>query len=386
MKRAWAILVLASLAVLLAVVWQPWRPLPPSSPAPTVAPAETADLSGFARALAPRPFRFPEDHGPHLDFQTEWWYYTGNVETADGRHFGYQLTFFRRALAPGVPDRASSFAANQIYFAHFALTDVSRGTHIFDERFSRGAAGLAGASGDPFTVWLEDWRAEALDGQGSRLRLRAAEGEIAIDLTLESVKPIVAHGDRGLSAKSDAVGNASYYLSFTRLRTAGQISVGEQVFTVSGDSWFDHEWSTSALGPQAVGWDWFSLQLSDGRELMFYQIRRADGSVEPVSAGTLVEADGSARRLASADVLLTVSRTWSSPESGGEYPAGWRMQVPEAGIDLTLEPWLEDQEMRLSFVYWEGAVRVRGTSAGRPIDGNGYVELTGYAESMQGVL
>lgn len=386
MKRAWAILVLASLAVLLAVVWQPWRPLPPSSLAPTAAPAETADLSGFARALAPRPFRLPEDHGPHPDFQTEWWYYTGNVETADGRHFGYQLTFFRRALAPGVPDRASSFAANQIYFAHFALTDVAQETHTFHERFSRGAAGLAGASGEPFTVWLEDWRAEALDGQGSRLRLRAAEGEIAIDLTLESVKPIVAHGDRGLSAKSDAVGNASYYLSFTRLRTAGQISVGEQVFTVSGDSWFDHEWSTSALGPQAVGWDWFSLQLSDGRELMFYQIRRADGSVEPVSAGTLVEADGSARRLASVDVLLTVSRTWSSPESGGEYPAGWRMQVPEAGIDLTLEPWLEDQEMRLSFVYWEGAVRVRGTSAGRPIDGNGYVELTGYAESMQGVL
>jgi predicted secreted hydrolase len=347
---------------------------------------ETPDLSGFARAMEPRPFTFPADHGPHLDYQTEWWYYTGNFETAEGRHFGYQLTFFRRALAPGTPDRASAFATTQIYFAHFALTEVSSGTHTFFERFSRGAAGLAGASGDPFTVWLEDWRTEALDEQGEEVRLQAAEGPISIDLTLQSVKPIVAQGDRGLSPKSEEPGNASYYLSFTRLHTIGQITVGNQSYAVSGESWFDHEWSTSALGPQAVGWDWFSLQLNDDREVMFYQIRLADGSVEPVSAGTLIEADGPARGLTQADVVLTVTRRWKSLESDADYPAGWRLQVPSAGIDLAIEPWVADQEMRVSFDYWEGAVRVHGTSAGRPVDGNGYVELTGYGESMQGVL
>lgn len=375
----------ATLALLAGAIWAALTAEPAEAPV-RATPAPTPDLSGYARALAPRAFRFPDDHGPHPEFQTEWWYYTGHLEAEDGRPFAFQLTFFRRALTPQPAARASALAADQIYFAHFALTDVAGGAHTFAERFSRGAGGLAGASGRPFQVWLEDWRAEALDAEGSVVRLRAAEGELSIDLTLEALKPVVAHGDRGLSAKSEASGNASYYLSFTHLRTRGEITLAGQRLAVAGESWFDHEWSTSALGPQAVGWDWFSLQLSDGRELMVYQIRRADGSLESVSQGTLVEPDGATVRLALEDVRIDVLESWTSAESGAVYPARWRVRVERADIDLMLEPVLADQEMRLSLTYWEGAVRLRGTSAGRAVEGRGFVELTGYAESMQGVF
>jgi len=345
-----------------------------------------ADITGFARAYAPREFQFPLDHGPHFDFQTEWWYYTGNLDMADGKHLGYQLTFFRRGLTPGTPKRESDFATNQIYFAHFAVTDVAGDTHTFAERFSRGAAGLAGASGEPFHVWLEDWEVESLNADGSAVRLRARDGDRAIDLTLRAAKPIVAHGERGLSPKSEQPGNASYYLSFTHMATEGQVTLNGQPMAVRGESWFDHEWSTSALGTDIVGWDWFALQLSDGRELMFYQFRRADGSMGLLSSGTLVLSDGSTVRLKASDVRIETLATWQSSESKGVYPSRWRVVIPSAQIDLTVEPWIAEQEMRVSFPYWEGAVRFSGASGGLAVTGNGYVELTGYVSSMQGVF
>ncbi|MBL8057464.1 MAG: hypothetical protein JNK29_12230 [Anaerolineales bacterium] len=359
----------------------------PAGPAPTPPAGPTPDLSGFARALAPRDFAFPLDHGPHFDYQTEWWYYTGNLTAETGEHFGFQLTFFRRGLTPGAPAAPAGLSTNQIYFAHFALTDVAGGQHRGVERFSRGAGGLAGASGAPFQVWLEDWRAEALNADGSAVRVRAREGDaLGLDLDLRAVKPIVAHGDRGLSPKSEQPGNASYYLSYTRLAADGTITARGQTFRVSGSAWFDHEWSTSALGPQGLGWDWFSLQLSDGRELMFFQIRRADGGIEAVSGGTLVEPDGRTTRLPAAAVQIDVLATWTSPATRSQYPARWRISVPEAQLELEVEPWLPAQEMQLTFTYWEGAVKVTGLSAGAPVAGDGYVELTGYSGSMQGVF
>jgi len=376
-------LVLA-LSLLASAVWWLTRPKP-NAAAPTLLTAST-DITGFARAYAPRDFQFPRDHGPHDNFQTEWWYYTGNLDTADGKHFGYQLTFFRRGLTPGAPKRESDFATNQIYFAHFAITDAEGDKHTFSERFSRGAAGLAGASGEPAHVWLEDWGVESLDADGSAVRLRARDGDRAIDLTLRATKPVVAHGDRGLSAKSEQSGNASYYLSFTRMETEGQVTLNGQPMTVHGESWFDHEWSTSALGTDIVGWDWFALQLSDGRELMFYQFRLADGSMGPLSAGTLVEADGSARPLRASDVQIEAQSQWRSPETKGSYPARWRILIPSAQIELNVTPWIAGQEMRVSFPYWEGAVRFTGVSRGAPVSGNGYIELTGYVSSMQGVF
>jgi predicted secreted hydrolase len=381
--RRWLLVVALATAAIAAVVVLSRRPAAEAQP--TLALAAVPTEAGFARALAPIQVRLPQDHGPHHPFQTEWWYYTGNLEAADGRHYGYQLTFFRRGLAAQPTPRPASMAADQVYFAHLALTEVDAGRHQSWERFSRGAAGLAGAQVEPLRIWLEDWTMEALNADGSNLRLTASvENEMALDLVLQASKPLVLHGDQGLSPKSDEPGNASYYVSYTRLETSGTLVVQGEPLAVTGTSWFDHEWSTSALGPQAVGWDWFSLQLDDGRELMYFQIRRQDGSIEPVSGGTLVEPDGSQRRLSSEQVTVEVLEEWTSPETGATYPGRWQLAVPSAGIELTIEPWLPDQENRLSFTYWEGAVRFEGVSGEAAVDGVGFVELTGYTESMQG--
>ena len=377
-----AVVIVALLASGVAGFW--WLTRAPVTTTPLNL-GVTGDSTGFARALSPRDFTFPADHGPHTDYQTEWWYYTGNLTSAAGERYGYQLTFFRRGLSPTPPQRASDLATNQIYFAHFAVTDGPANAHTAAERFSRGAGGLAGASGQPYRVWLEDWRVESLTTDGSTVHLVARDGEQAIDLTLRAVKPIVAHGDHGLSPKSEAPGNASYYLSFTRLATTGSLTRSNaQVVAVTGESWFDHEWSTSALGPGSVGWDWFSLQLSDGRELMFFQIRHADGTLEPASGGTLVSPDGTPTRLSAADVQIEVQSTWRSPNTGGVYPARWRLRVPSAQLDVELSPVVADQEMRVSFVYWEGAVQISGSSQGAAVTGAGFVEMTGYTTSIAG--
>ncbi len=385
-----AVLALLAVALALAAALVPHAPGGRSRRAgeePHLELGAGPDASGFARVAEPRPFTLPRDHGPHFEYQTEWWYFTGNVAAADGRHFGFQLTFFRRGLIPGPPPTSAGLRSNQVYFAHFAVTDVAGRRHVAAERFSRGAGGLAGASGEPFAVWLEDWRAESTNRDGSELRLVARDGEtgLLLDLDLAATKPLVAHGDRGLSPKSDEPGNASYYVGYTRLTARGRLGPSGGA-SVAGEAWSDHEWSTSALGPGAVGWDWFSLQLGDGRDLMVFRIRREDGSIEPVSGGTLVERDGRARRLLRDDVSIDVLDRWTSAESGGRYPSRWRVRVPSAGLDLLVEPALDDQEMRTSFVYWEGAVHVSRPLVGATSFGQGYVELTGYARSMQGVF
>lgn len=380
----WLLAVLAIGVAYAAFAWSQNSTLV-EAPSPTLVLAAPVETPAFARALEPRPFSFPADHGPHFEYQTEWWYYTGNLDDDNGEHYGYQLTFFRRGLTPDQVSRPSELATTQIYSAHFAISDVSSGRHAFVERFSRGAPELAGASGDPYTVWLESWRADALDPKGDVVHIQAKQDDMQLDLTLRAVKSITLNGNRGLSLKGGMAGNASYYLSYTRMQTAGSIGLDGRERTVSGTSWFDHEWSTSALPAEAVGWDWFSLQLDDGRDVMFFQIRNADGSIDPSAAGTLVDRDGVARGLSGADVRLETLSTWRSPETGGEYPIRWRVTVPSAGLDLTLEPWLDDQEMRVSFPYWEGAVKILDSGSGRAI-GQGYVELTGYAESLQGTF
>jgi predicted secreted hydrolase len=371
------LVLLVSIATLAYVLRSAWLPAaaPPVS-AEIEALQDTTGTEGYARVYGPRGFAFPTDHGPHPEYQSEWWYYTGNLDTADGRHLGYQLTIFRRAIGPitATVTRTSDWATNQVYFAHFAVTDVAGDTHVSTERFSRGAAGLAGATAVPYHVWLEDWQVTAVDGTADHVRLQARDGGYALDLTLLSEKPVTLESDRGYSQKSEQPGSASYYLSFTRMATQGTVTVNGQALAVQGFSWMDHEWSTSALGHDVVGWDWFSIQLADRRELMYYQLRRADGSAAPLSSGTLVAPDGGTQRIPVSAMTIDVLNTWISPHSHTRYPSGWRVQVPSAGLDLTLTPYIQDQEMLVSFVYWEGAVRVMGTAAG-----NGYVELTGYA-------
>ena len=340
------------------------------------------DLAGYARALAPRPFVFPADAGPHPDFRTEWWYYTGNLETADGRHFGFQLTFFRTALAPpgAAAPRASAWAARQLYLAHFALTDTAgRRFHAWS-RMGREALGLAGAQASPFRVWVDDWSAESESAGGLTVRLRAAETAAAIDLVLRSEKPLVLQGEHGLSRKGPEPGNASYYYSLSRMSARGTVRAGGEPIAVSGLAWMDREWSTSALGPGLVGWDWVALQLDDGRDLMVYRLRRRDGTADPRSAGAVIAADGAARPLGPEDAALAPLGHWTSPRSGVRYPSRWRLAVPAAGLDLQITPRLPDQELLVGTRYWEGAVRVEGTAAGRPVAGRGYVELVGYGE------
>ncbi len=341
------------------------------------------DTTGFAHVTEPRPLIFPADHGPHPAYRSEWWYYTGNVTTAAGRHFGFQLTFFRSVLTPKIIERPSAWSTNQIYMAHFALTDVSGKRFQAFERFSRAALGLAGAQAQPFRVWLEDWSVEGLGEETFPMRLRAAQDGIAIDLTLQNTKPIILQGDNGLSQKG-AGGNASYYYSLTRMPTQGRVYIDGQDFSVQGLSWMDREWSTSALEKDQVGWDWFALQLSNHHEVMFYQIRQRDGSIDPSSSGILVYADGSTRLLTPDTVQIEILDFWQSPHSGTIYPSHWRLHIPVEEVELEIVPYLADQELNLLVRYWEGAVQIQGRYKGQQVNGSGYVELTGYGDMRLG--
>jgi predicted secreted hydrolase len=355
------------------------------SVAEALAPAST---EGFERALVPRELAFPADHGPHPTFRTEWWYWTGNLRAAaDGgeRRFGFQVTFFRSALAPTVAPRQSAWGARDVYMAHFALADVGAGRFHARDRLARGALDLAGAASEPLRVWVGDWAAEAGAPAGWPLRLRAGEGDVGVDLTLSAGKPPVLQGERGLSRKSAEPGNASYYYSLTRMPVAGAVRVDGRALAVEGLAWMDREWSTSALSPDQVGWDWFALQLADGRELMLYRLRRRDGGISPESQGTLVAADGAARVLDRDAVEVVVLDHWTSPRGGTRYPARWRLRVPAANLDVVVTPLLRDQELDLAVRYWEGAVQVEGTADGRPLAGAGYVELVGYAAATGSV-
>jgi predicted secreted hydrolase len=350
------------------------------------------DTVGYARALEARDFVFPDDHGPHEAFRTEWWYVTGNLTADDGRAYGFQFTIFRSALAPTPPGGPSAWATNQAYMGHFALTDVEDEDFRATEVFARGGGGLAGASARPFRVWLEDW---TLASTGSRdpvgvgpdtsavfpLRL-AADGEgVDLELELQAGKPHVLQGDEGLSRKGPEPGNASYYYAHTRMPASGRIVLDGDTIPVEGLAWLDREWSTSALSGDQVGWDWFALQLDDGWEMMVYQLRLRDGSADRLSDGVLIDPDG--RRVPlewGREVLVEPTGTWASPVDGSRYPSGWRIRVPGRGWDLTVEPAVLDQELRVAFRYWEGSVGVSGAGdGGRPVRGRGYVELTGYA-------
>lgn len=336
---------------------------------------------GFARATEPREFVFPADHGSHPEFRTEWWYFTGNLATAQGRHFGFELTFFRYAIAPMAPrpEGASAWRADQIWMAHFAITDTQGRRFIARERLTREALGLAGAAADPLHVWVEDWAVTG-EGRGDALHvnLAARDDMSALALSLVSTVPHVAQGEGGLDAKGSGSGNASLYYSVPRLAAEGQVTVAGERFDVTGGAWLDREWSTSALEPGTVGWDWFALHLSDGSSLMFYRLRTESGGASPYSGGTLVSADGKRTRLNAQDVALMPLDEWRSATTGVRYPVAWRLEVPGSGIELEVQPYVEDQELALSVRYWEGAVHAEGRGPLGPLGAQGYLELAGY--------
>lgn len=348
---------------------------PPPAGSLSVADAlASGPVEGFARALEPRAFDFPRDHLAHPDYRTEWWYVTGHLAAANGRRFGYQLTFFRNALAPEPPESTSAWASNEIWMAHFALTDVERGEFHAADRFSRGALGLAGAQGSPPRVWLGPWFLESAPDGSFPGRLFARDGERELELTLEATRPVLLQGEEGLSRKGREPGNASYYYSNTRLATRGWLTLAGETLEVQGSSWMDREWSTSLLEEGQVGWDWFSIALDDGRDLMLFRLRDTTGEAD-AGAGTLRRADGSSRSLALADFRLEPRAHWTSPASGARYPVRWRVELPAEELQLELRALIPDQELDLAFRYWEGAV---DAFVGSEAVGAGYVELTGY--------
>lgn len=333
----------------------------------------SAPNDDFETINGPPDLSFPRDHGPHRKQQIEWWYYTGNLKAENGDLFGFQLTFFRIGLTPEAVDRPSLWAANESFMAHFALTDVARQEFYSSERLSRGSMGLAGAEATPFRVWTESWSAVGNPGSTFPMKLQAADRGVELSLSLTQEKPRVLQGDQGYSRKGKDVGNASGYVSHTRLSAAGSIVAAGRKFTVTGSAWMDHEWSTSVLDEGLVGWDWFSLHLDDGRELMLYQLRDEDGSSSEFSAGAMIDVDGKKQALKRSDFVIQVKDTWTSPRTGRRYPARWILEVPTLSIRLEVEPLLADQELQVSVNYWEGAVRAKGTTTA-----SGYVELVGY--------
>lgn len=345
-------------------------------------------VAGYSRALEPRAFSFPEDHGPHPEFRNEWWYVTGNLDGPLGERFGFELTIFRFSLAPQdemTNENTSAWKTNQVYIGHFAVSDVGAEQFHVAQRYSRGSAGLAGATAVPFRVWLDDWSIKSVLAQpgqsaadNSVWELHANDADVSLDLRLLPLKQPVLNGQDGLSQKSAQPGNASYYYSVSRLETVGTLRIGARSYAVKGLSWLDREWGSSALSREQQGWDWFALQLSDGSDLMFYNLRRHDGAADKHSAGTWTDAAGKATQLHYNDVVIEVGEYWQS-EQGDRYPMGWTISVPKLDLQIEVAPVLRNQELITTVRYWEGAVDVKGKSGHKVISGRGYVELTGYA-------
>ncbi|MGH7230134.1 MAG: lipocalin-like domain-containing protein [Nitrospiraceae bacterium] len=348
--------------------------------------AESVDqLVRASRQAAPGyTYHFPRDHGSHDEFHTEWWYYTGHLTAENGRQFGYELTFFRRGIDhESVRANPSRWAIRHLYLAHFALSDHGSGAFRYAEKISRGGLGKAGAEPELLRVWIDRWIAESPALQ-PRHHLKASTDEFSLDLNLTPQKPPIVHGQDGVSRKGKEFGQASHYYSMTRLSTAGTLMVEGDRLPVTGTSWMDHEFGSGRLGDDQVGWDWFSLQLTNQTEIMLYLLRRRDGTVDPASSGTLVLPDGRSQHLPLSDVRIDVLEHWESPSSRARYPNRWRIAIPRADLLLEVIPRQRNQELitqkSTRVTYWEGAVTITGRMGSPPISGEGYVELTGYAE------
>lgn len=349
--------------------------------------AETpgVELHEFTPARPGYVYAFPRDHGSHEQFQTEWWYFTGHLSTTNGRRFGYELTFFRRGIdSPDAWSNPSAWAMRHLYFAHFALTDEANEQFRFAEKLSRAGINKAGAEVDRLHVWIDRWLLKTVAPDHGQFHLQAQAEDFSIDLTLESSKPPVIHGTDGVSRKGRKAEATSHYYSMTRLQTTGSVVVQGVPLAVNGVSWMDHEFGSADLSDGLVGWDWFSLQLENDYDIMAYGLRRVDGTFDPASSGTLVRPDGSSTSLSLEALNVSVQKHWTSPASGARYPSQWTLSIPSEKVELNISPRMANQELitrrSTAVTYWEGAVDVTGLWKGENIHGQGYVELTGYAE------
>jgi predicted secreted hydrolase len=346
---------------------------------------------GFAQFKAALPgyrYEFPRDYFNHPDYQTEWWYYTGNLQSTDERKFGFELTFFREGVNRD-PGGGSNWDVRDLYLAHFAVSDLDGKKFFHAERTNRAGPGIAGADESLAKVWNGNWSVVWAEGAEN---LTAIADQFAIELSLRSAKAPVVHGENGVSQKSAGEGHASHYFSETRLRTSGWLEIASKKYEVSGQAWMDHEFFTQQLAPDQAGWDWLSLQLDDHTELMLFHIRRKDRSIDPFSAGTFVDSQGRAHHLRANDFELEPADsgqdrgTWTSPETHAIYPVRWKIRVPSLGLTLAASTPLPSQELTSNskFVpnYWEGAIFLAGSKNSAVLRGTGYLEMTGYDLSL----
>ncbi len=361
--------------VAMAIAWLAWQTREPAAPA-----VERLNVQGlmstggepFRRVTEPVPMSFPDDHALHPGYQYEWWYFTGNLDTAAGKRLGYQFTLFRFASPPG-EELDSAWATNATWMANLALSDGRHRRFYPAERFARSALDLAGADQDRW--WLRDWEVAR---RGGSWHLNAEHDDFALALELTATRPLVLQGDAGYSRKGPDPGNASRYYSIPRLATSGTVRIGDETLPVEGLSWLDREWGSNALGEDQVGWDWFALHLDDGRDVMLARIRYVDGTTSEWSYGQLVFPDGSHRYLAAEEYEATVSRWWTDA-NGSRWPLDWDIEIPSADLDIQTRAVFDHQHWQGSVDYWEGMIDVIDIADGRKI-GRGYLELSGYGE------
>jgi predicted secreted hydrolase len=329
-------------------------------------------------------YEFPRDYFNHPEYQTEWWYYTGNVKAEDGHRFGFELTFFRVGVSRDVA-HPNTWDIGDLYLAHLALSDLDGKNFYHTERTNRAGPGIAGVDAEQKRIWNGNW---SVRWQGEDQVLEAVDERVCFVLTLHLEKPPVIQGENGVSQKGAGTGRASNYMSLTRLKTHGTLQLDRKRYAVSGLTWMDHEFFTNQLEKEQVGWDWFSVQLRDNTELMLYRIRRADGSVDPYSSGTYVDADGRSVHLRREDFSLAPGQEmWKSPATGAVYPVQWQISVPKLNLELDASTALKSQELsgksQVIPNYWEGAIQLSGQRERKAVTGVGYLEMTGYDRAVK---
>ncbi|MGF6109086.1 lipocalin-like domain-containing protein [Pseudomonas frederiksbergensis] len=324
-----------------------------------------AGMGGEASAFTPvvpgRVFSFPADHGPHDGFRIEWWYVTANLKDAQGNEFGVQWTLFRSALK-ATPEVAG-WSNQTIWLGHAAVTSAT--VHHAAERYARGGVGQAGVNVAPFKAWIDDWQ---FNGPMTDLQLSARDKGFSYQLRLTSSRPLVLQGDHGFSQKSEQ-GQASYYYSQPFFQANGSLEIDGKTYTVSGPAWLDREWSSQPLTANQTGWDWFSLHLDSGEQLMLYRMRQKDGA--PFVTGTWIDAQGKTQLLHGADISLTPEDT--AKVAGRAMPVRWSIKIPDKHLAISINALNPNAWMDLRIPYWEGPVRLSGSHAGQ-----GYLEMTGY--------
>jgi predicted secreted hydrolase len=329
-------------------------------------------------------FAFPRDYFNHEDYQTEWWYYTGNVKSADGHRFGFELTFFRQGVAR--VESSDPWFVHDLWMAHIALSDITGQRFYDEERLNRSGPGIAGVDAQTGLVWNGNWQAHISE---QHEELCGVADKFALDLQLRPAKPPVIQGQNGVSQKAQGAGHASHYFSLTRLLSTGSIALDGKTYQVNGTSWMDHEFFTGSMAANEAGWDWLSIQLEDGAEVMLYRLRHKDGTIDPYSSGSYVDANGRSQFLSSKDFAMTpATNSWTSPKTKATYPVRWHVSIPRLKMELDVTTPLLSQELPGNYgtSYWEGAIDVGGAQDQSPLRGVGYLEMVGYAETGTPVI